>query len=1293
MDTVDSTDGNAIELWKNTRSGAWAGRGFNFQHLITTLILLRQWAGQIPSGFVVPEGLEDCVVELCDCDIWIQIKSRETGKFSDTEIQQYLNDVDAKTSGSKQKKPIQPLVILECAKSSEKDNGICGLFAESPESFAHCSSPGDESVDLLSKTLKTAPIISDGIVSDLYRFVARISLENATRPYDQRRRISTSEIERRIFERLEAEDSSAIDAALLSGALEPVDFSVSIDESGFYLGVKVRPGHIKSELVLDRPDDREKIIYALAKRRQVLVSGPSGAGKSALMWLSASALAGQFRWYQISGGATVSDANEIVRFIRSRIPSKISPIGLAFDEIGSNNGDLWNHLANELRGLPDVYLLGSVRQEDIEIITNRSDVEFININLNERLAEALWEKLQADRETDWKHWREPFEQSDGLMLEYVHLLTQGKRLNSVIEDQVRQRERENRQDELAIIRSTSVLYAYDGEVEFGKLAELLSIKPEHAALSLKRLIDEHLVKESRPGVLGGLHMLRSAALKTASHDETVFLTNDTLWKALPALTIDTYPRVVQAVLADAAGELETTTLQRLAEILGNSDDIDVWVAVLTGLGLATLERSATTFISQLESNGIERAHWSLASMFAVAEVDTPDFPELEGWSKLHEAILTFRDLPTHDLRLTCLELIPEGTSLPPCRSLSRANKLLSCLVPILGGQAIQLAVTPEFEGKGEQDIHEVAAVLSTAYLVSPEIAENLVQAFGGEQILFDWFSAQSPWSTKPIVKLDDTHGRTVRSDRYYITDNEEIDIHETVCDICETLIALSPASNAAASDAIDPMGGPIIVENLRPWSKNMPRKNIPGKARIAWNIAFQQILLARSNSNSLTDYSHQMDELVVRTEKVFRSITEKWIKGKSIPNAELIATEVSEIINAVNSLRHVTPEKPSSIMTKPAKDAGKEDDLGALLVGVLGNLLTRLSKIFEDGGIKALATFAGGLASDANGYLHSDIWRALPHPPRHHLKSLATRLGDLSCILHELAYDHDQTSIQRITKAARKSNIGKAIQTSARYCRNTANQRFRKRLHLVESELGNIGWCAKCCSRPENKGDSPFWPAREVAILVELTDFEADGCYVDDCLTVGKNHFNDQWFFRIVPLLNGQVLSDMALRPSSVLPTPDPEFSSNWKGHIDAPFFSAKSLSIFDAAVNACIRVSSALACCNPKFLHHEEEEFISTAIETFEQNSVLFAELGERTKLDSLLLAHEHLRQIWGEVCKEFDHASAGKRAEEPLCMNSFDVLNGSINDQLSEFGAIRVLLLQDECMGKFEPSNPRHS
>ena len=240
----------------------------------------------------------------------------------------------------------------------------------------------------------------------------------------------------------------------------------------------------------------------------------------------------------------------------------MSPIGLVFDEVGSVNSNLWDVLVRELRGIPALYFLGSVRHEDVTLVANQSDTVFIPVILDEDLAQTVWEKLSAGNHTNWTHWREPFEQSEGLMLEYMHLLTQGKRLAAVIGEQIRQREHENRNDELTILRCAAVLCARGGEVLAKRLFELLDLEPDAANRSLRRLIDEHLVRESRPGVLGGLHILRSDAIVKASHDETVYLTSDTLWRSLPATTSETLPRVVQSILADSGTDNEPQLLRK-----------------------------------------------------------------------------------------------------------------------------------------------------------------------------------------------------------------------------------------------------------------------------------------------------------------------------------------------------------------------------------------------------------------------------------------------------------------------------------------------------------------------------------------------------------------------------------------------------------------------------------------------------------------------------------------------------------------------------------------------------------
>ena len=280
----------SAEMWEKSRSGAWAARGFDYQHMLSTLILVRQWAGLTPSGYFVPEGFEDCVIESPDRNTWIQIKSRKEGTFSNSEIDNLLNAIEVKAASIKNGEKFRTALILEKPCSTINEIGIDQLFKDDSQTVFVCSDPYPEIIRLFSERLSVAEVIAEGLANNLYRLVAETSTGNASVAFDTRIRISTTEVERQISEYLECSDSSAINEAFYKGALRPVDFVTPIDEPNFYQGVKVKPGHVAASLVVDRPDDVNKVTDMLKREKNVLVSGPSGAGKSALLWLSANAL-------------------------------------------------------------------------------------------------------------------------------------------------------------------------------------------------------------------------------------------------------------------------------------------------------------------------------------------------------------------------------------------------------------------------------------------------------------------------------------------------------------------------------------------------------------------------------------------------------------------------------------------------------------------------------------------------------------------------------------------------------------------------------------------------------------------------------------------------------------------------------------------------------------------------------------------------------------------------------------------------------------------------------------------
>ena len=251
-----------------------------------------------------------------------------------------------------------------------------------------------------------------------------------------------------------------------------------------------------------------------------------------------------------------------------------------------------------------------------------------------------------------------------------------------------------------------------------------------------------------------------------------------------------------------------------------------------------------------------------------------------------------------------------------------------------------------------------------------------------------------------------------------------------------------------------------------------------------------------------------------------------------------------------------------------------------------------------------------------------------------------------------MAYDETQIALPGIVMAARKGGFGNAINAAARRYRLQANQRFSNKLQAVEKALKEKGWSARCWSRPINENDSVYWPPKEIAILVGITDFETDMLYLEDCLAIGQQHPENDFRYRIVPVINGQVLAPLAMLPSSHIPLPDQDFAQDWQKHINQPFLSPGIAENFDEALAACTQVSAILACCELENLHPEEDKIFSKAIESFEHNHELVAEAAENTELEYLVWALDYLDENWNQVASEFEAAKAGKVTVEPLCM-----------------------------------------
>src|SRR5690606_37976832 len=115
-------------------------------------------------------------------------------------------------------------------------------------------------------------------------------------------------------------------------------------------------------------------------------------------------------------------------------------------------------------------------------------------------------------------WREPFEQSNGLLLEFTHLVTQGKRLEAVLRDQVRQRLTEHRDDELLILQAVSFASRFGATLSVERLRERTRLTMPSFARAMNRPVEEHAVRWIGEHRIGGLHEIRSRHLDTLGRE-------------------------------------------------------------------------------------------------------------------------------------------------------------------------------------------------------------------------------------------------------------------------------------------------------------------------------------------------------------------------------------------------------------------------------------------------------------------------------------------------------------------------------------------------------------------------------------------------------------------------------------------------------------------------------------------------------------------------------------------------------------------------------------------------------
>jgi hypothetical protein len=316
----------------------------------------------------------------------------------------------------------------------------------------------------------------------------------------------------------------------------------------YYRGISARYEHILSDLDAPRSDKLISIAEGFKSKRVVILHGASGQGKSTLAYRYLhDYYPGQWRY-----GIKLVEDRQHALSIASALSGYSSAVGLpiiAFIDVSGNDKG-WEDLVKHLYEHKNILVLVAIREEDYRRANfDKSDFEYAEIELYFDKAEAnlIYESLSAiklsynflDFEASWSHCG-----NDVPLLEFVHLITQGKSLKDRLKEQINRirdevRNNPHKANELEALRLVAVASAYEAKLNIDGLSRLLELPDPSRTFELFE--KEYLLRLSDNNELVyGLHPIRSQILTDLLTDSTLNSWKDAAIKCIPLMPENHY---------------------------------------------------------------------------------------------------------------------------------------------------------------------------------------------------------------------------------------------------------------------------------------------------------------------------------------------------------------------------------------------------------------------------------------------------------------------------------------------------------------------------------------------------------------------------------------------------------------------------------------------------------------------------------------------------------------------------------------------------------------------------------
>ena len=964
-------------------------------------------------------------------------------------------------------------------------------------------------------------------------------------------------------------------------------------------------------------------------------------------------------WYRIRR-LDEESVERLIRLARASRPSARSQVGFIVDGVGIGAARAWDQLQREVAATPGVLLLGSVRTEDVFPLRTLPDCVTVNVVLDEAVAERIFQKLRASNRTDPAHWREAYVLADGLTLEYTYLLTRGRRLADVLEEQVKRRVEERRDTELQLIALAATAHRWDGSLSFDLLQDLVGIGTNDLRIALARLNDEHLLRTTGQRI-SGLHPLRSRFLSDSVHAFPPPTLTQTLQKLVANIDSDQVGALVAGVLTDRP-ELEIDVLDAVQERLIADPAPELLATVLDALRTVDFQRSSSAWPEIMDRHNVDPPLRHIAFQLAMLDGDT----QLDLKPGMAGAIA--------ELRPNLGDASPLGIRFVEQAGPARVSGILAhcsttnTAVALLSAMSDSRFALTDFSEAAWTDsnvaslLRNASAVhfgnlIEAAGLVDIKLANLFFALGGGEQGAIAKLIQHSPWITDlRIVESESPPVAYVRT--MHISDDLQGDPDQSNRDLARTMLRCFPMCGSVDAQALLPGGLPIRVGGFELAVSHLQRHYDHSDAEVSWNRRRISIAAAAFGTTNRTERVALAMKILQELAEYFGDLTRVWVTSRNRP------ADVSRLEGLRARLRDqkdlIVP-LPASAFSKGLETAAFGNDyLHSLVDGLVDNLTNRL--VEPGGNMASLAAFAGdSLRKFVTKIELQEEWELLDSAPSIDLARIDETLVDLHAVLSELA--HGTTPSRDFTTAARSGRSDGALSRAADVARRAAQRRHTRIWEGTRAQLRAAGAIAQIYSRRHINASATEWPPTQVAIGLEVGSIQEWGTQaveVIGLLAPGPDGPSYHPGILVVPFVEGRPLRQMCMQIISTA-LPDADSILSWTTELPPAHETPITDALFEA--HKALQELSGLALLST---YRETEQLQSAADEATQRFSTAIRTIEDVEPQDAVMAAIlEYLVGLETRIQGEMKATRAAMRIDDYVAVSITKGASGMLGNE----------------------------